>query len=181
MKSFLLALMFLISSVCTFSQTLPSKKEIYEVTNQFIHGTDSTYVRLNKHSDTERIFKDSSAFLSDTTYFSKADFAYFRLQLKEVKRSNWNQSRFTEVKTIRQWRIKWIFRNHRKGWKRFHEKFNKACLASCSIPIFTVDKTYCILYTGTQCGGLIGGGSTDIYKLENGKWVYVDSYGMWVS
>lgn len=181
MKSFLLTFVFLISSVYTFSQTLPSKKEIYEVTNQFIHGTDSTYMRLQKSSDTWRIFEDSSSFLSDTARFSAADFDYFRLQLKEIKTFDWNQNRFEKVRTISELRLKWIFRNNRKGWKRFHEKFNKSCLVSCSIPLFTVDKTYCILYKGVQCGGLLGEGSTDIYKLENGKWVYVDSYGMWVS
>ncbi|WP_430403394.1 hypothetical protein [Fluviicola sp.] len=170
----------IITSFNGFSQPLPSEKEIYDLAGQFIHGTDSTRVLLSKHSDKRTIYQDTSAFLHDTTYFSEADFAYFRLQLKGKDNFKWDQGRFKNVRTISQSKVKWIFRDM-KGWKRFHKKYPKMCLRSSSIPLFNVDKTYCIFYQAVQCGGLSGQGSTNIYKLENGKWIYVDSYGMWVS
>ena len=171
----------LITSFNGFSQSLPSKKEIYDLADQFIYGTDSTKVILSKHSDEWGIYQDTSAILHDTTYFSEADFAYFRLQLKGINNFKWDKGRFKNVQTIFRLKVKWIFRNHGKGWKRFHEKYPKMCLRSSSVPLFNSDKNYCVFYQGIQCGGLLGQGSTNIYKLENGKWIYVDSYGMWVS
>jgi hypothetical protein len=100
--------------------------------------------------------------------------------MKEIDEFKWEEARFDKIKTISSSRVKWIFRDL-NGWKRFHRKYPESCLRSCSIPLFNVDKTYCILYMGTQCGGLIGRGSIHVYKLETGKWIYVDSYSMWVS
>jgi len=180
MKSSLLILFLVLFSSYGLTQSLPSEKEIYDVMGQFLYRTDSSHIYLNKQPELRNLYEDSSAFLSDTTYFSTADFAYLRLQMKEMDDFRWKKARLNKVETISSSKVKWIFRD-RNGWKRFHRKHPKSCLRSCSMPLFSVNKTYCILYIGTQCGGLNGRGSINIYKLENGKWMYVDSYGMWVS
>ena len=180
MKSSLLILFFVLFSSYGLTQSLPSKKEIYDLMGQFLYRTDSSHIYLRKQSELISIYQDSSVFLSDTTHFSTADFAYFRLQMKEIEDFKWEKARLNNIKTIPSFKVKWIFRD-RNGWKRFHRKYPKSCLRSCSMPLFNVNKTCCILYVGTQCGGLNGGGSITIYKLKNGKWIYLDSYRMWVS
>ncbi|MDF3028825.1 MAG: hypothetical protein K0S23_3132 [Fluviicola sp.] len=180
MKSLIFVLVFA-ASFDVLSQTLPSREEMYDFSKQFIFGTDSVELLLLKNSDQWGFYKDTSVFLHDTTYFSNDDLAFFRVQLKEMNHFKWNQNRLQNVKTISRLKLKWIFRNYQKGWKRFCKKYPKRCYRSATMPIFNANKTYCIFYQSVQCGGLSGQGSTNIYKLEKGKWIYVDSYGMWVS
>lgn len=180
MKYLIFVLVFAVS-FNGLSQSLPSKEEIYDFSKEFIYGTDSVEILLSENSNQWGIYKDTSVFLNDTTRFSNDDLAFFRMQLRETDHFKWKQSRLKNVKTISKLKMKWIFRNYEKGWKRFHEKYPKRCYRSASMPIFNANKTYCIFYQATQCGGLLGQGSTNIYKMEKGKWIYVDSYGMWVS
>jgi hypothetical protein len=133
----------IIASFNGFSQSLPSKKEIYDFADQFIQGTDSSKVILSKYSDEWTIYQDTSAILHDTTYFSEADFSCFRLQLKGIDNFKWDQGRLKDVRTISRLKVKWIFRNHMKGWKRFHKKYPKMCLRSSSMPLFKVMTTLC--------------------------------------
>lgn len=161
------------------AQGKPSKKEIYDFINTQIHGSDSMKVCLEKQP-TKSFLGDTSIIFQDTTHFTAADFEYFRLQFRQAESFRWKESQMDHIKTLRRVRIKWIFRNREKGWKRFHKKF-ESCLFSCSMPVFNVSGTYCIVRWNRQCDGLNGRGGMDLYKWENNQWMFVESYSMWVS
>jgi len=99
---------------------------------------------------------------------------FFKEQFAKLGKVKWQKGKITGANLIPQKEIKKIFKR-KNGWKRFRKKYGN-CLTSISLPIFNLNYDYCIIYHWTQCDYLAGSGSIDLFKLENGKWIYVKSY-----
>lgn len=125
------------------------------------------------------IFGDDMTSIFEDTLFDNGDREFFRHQIIMMEKVRWQKNHITGAKVISHTKIKRIFRG-RNGWNRFRKKYGN-CLTSFSMPIFNKNYSYCIFYHWTQCDYLAGGGSLDLYKLENGKWTFVKSYMMGVS
>ena len=68
-----------------------------------------------------------------------------------------------------------------KFWERFSKKYGKHEYFSISKPLFSVDKKTAIVSYGFHCGSLCGGGSTEIYRLVDEKWVRIKTIETWIS
>lgn len=178
MKS-ILVLICLLQAAILFGQ---KKDEIYlEKVYDFINTTlvnDS--VRFNLADRTTFGFsgQDTTSILSDSL-FNDSDREYFRQQFALLGKEKWQQGKIKGATVIPRKELKKIFK-HKNGWERFRNKYGN-CLTSFSLPIFNATHDYCIVYHWTQCDYLAGGGSTDLFKFDNGKWVFVHSYTIGMS
>ena len=147
--------------------------------NDAICKTDTISFNLRENSEKRHIYNDTVSFMQDSTLFSKEDFDFFRIQIKEIEKFKWNGDLLRGAKVIAKSDINSVFKK-KKGWVKFRKKYGN-CLSSYSMPIFNKNYKYCIIQVGSQCDWLAGGGGTDVYKFEDGKWVYVKSYSWWIS
>lgn len=147
----------------------------------FINSTmtnDSIKFNLKDNTGFGIFIRDTSSILSDTI-FNDRDRDFFRKQIQQLGRIKWEQGKISGANIIPQKDIRKVFKK-KNGWERFRKKYGD-CLTSFSLPIFSANFEYCIIYQWTQCDYLAGGGSTDLYKFENGKWIYIQSYSTGVS
>lgn len=121
---------------------------------------------------------DTTSILTDSL-FNQADRYFFREQFAMMGNVNWEKGKIIGANVISQQDIKKVFKR-KNGWNKFRKKYGN-CLTSFSLPIFNNNYDYCIIYHWTQCDYLAGGGSTDLYKLENGKWIFIKSYMIGIS
>jgi len=69
--------------------------------------------------------------------------------------------------------------NTDSGWSSFSKKYGG--FSTFSIPLFSIDKSICIIYQSEICGRACGSGYLFVYVRRKGKWVLYRSYNMWIS
>ncbi len=159
------------------------KKEIINIEKvySFINSTltnDSIKFNLKDYSGFGIFIDDTLSILSDSL-FNDADRDFFRKQFRQLGKIKWEQGKISGATILPQKDINKVFKR-KGGWERFRKKYGD-CLTSFSLPIFSANFEYCIIYQWTQCDYLAGSGSTNLYKFENGKWIYIQSYSIGVS
>ncbi len=124
-------------------------------------------------------FEPDSTLLESDSLFTEQDILFFSKQMEYAETHSWESGKINNSKLIPQGKLKRIFRD-KKGWKRFRRKIG-GCMNYLGLPIFTTDYHYCIFFQWVQCDGLMGKGNVSLYKFEDGKWTFVDTYAMGVS
>jgi len=153
----------------------------FEKVYGFINSTltnDTIRFNLSDNTGFGMFIEDIASILTDSL-FTSSDREYFREQLVMAGNLKWQQGKISGANVIPQKDIKKVFKK-KGGWERFRKKYGN-CLTSFSLPIFSANYEYCIIYQWTQCDYLAGGGSTDLYKYENGKWIFIQSYSIGMS
>lgn len=125
-------------------------------------------------------FGDTADVFSDTI-FTKADVTFLKYQLKKCSHFKWKDGTLYGATIIAEERIEKMFERGTDGWQQFYKNYGNTGFHKYSVPLFSVDKSLCIVYMGFHCGGLCGEGSTRIYKKKHGYWHLVKEYGSWVS
>jgi hypothetical protein len=68
------------------------------------------------------------------------------------------------------------------GWGAFHRKYSKAFgITILSLPGVNDEHNRAVLYVGTSCGTLCGGGSLLYLSNENGEWKVINAVTIWQS
>lgn len=178
-KYFLFSLVTFLFEIQVYGQNTQSIN--FEKVFQFLNSTmTNDTLKFNLSEETGfGIFGDDTASIYKDTLFDNDDIEFFRRQVTMMEKTTWQKDQITGANVISQSKIKRIFRG-KNGWNRFRKKYGN-CLTTFSMPVFSKNYNYCIFYHWTQCDYLAGGGSLDLYKLENGKWIFVKSYMMGVS
>ena len=96
---------------------------------------------------------------------SEKEINHIAEQLGNSKLPVWTNIYFDSARIVSQQYVN----NFRKntGSTPVHYKF--------SIPYFTKDKNYCVIYYESYCGTLCAEQSLRLYKNENGKWIAIKS------
>jgi hypothetical protein len=159
-----------------------SSKDYYEFFNSFIRADSIHAFNLASNPDFDRILKDSSSIFHDTALFSNADIEFIRNQIKAARHFKWRSNGILGSHVISSKKIARIFKNGPdEGWTELHKKYKNG-FATFSVPLFSLDRSICIVYKAGHCGGLCGHGGTSVYKKVNGKWTFIESIGMiWIS
>lgn len=151
--------------------------KVYSFVN-FTLTYDSIKFNLKDYTGFGIFIDDTLSILSDSL-FNDEDRAFFREQFTLLGKIKWEQGKISGATIIPKKDIKKVFKR-KDGWERFRKKYGN-CLTSFSLPIFSANFEYCIIYHWTQCDYLAGGGSTDLYKFDNGKWIFIQSYSIGMS
>jgi hypothetical protein len=124
--------------------------------------------------DTTQIFQD--------TLFSIADRAYIRQQCINLRNRQfqWKNGMLKGIKVIDGARVRQVFDSAGadSGWTAYYHIFRQG-YNKFSVPLFSLDKTKCIVYRGFECGHT-GIGNTNAFVKKNTKWVLALSCGPWV-
>lgn len=120
-----------------------------------------------------------SKFLIESTTYSNDELAFIK-DKKYPSLTKWSKDLFTTIKIISKDSIDLIFKDNSKWWPYFHKNIGSS-FNSFSIPIFLRNYTYCLFYSDNHCGGECGDGKLTLYKMENNKWVEIQSYCNWIS
>lgn len=153
----------------------------FEKVYSFINSTKTNdTIKFNLSDNTSfGIFGDDTTSMLTDTLFNEVDRAYFRMQFAQLGKVKWQAGKIKGANVIPKKSIHAIFKK-KNGWEIFREKYGD-CLTTFSLPIFSKDFNYCVMYQWTQCDYLAGSGHTNLYKFENGKWIFVKCYMMGVS
>jgi hypothetical protein len=174
----LITILFLIGSNIYGQKTeVINFEKVYNFINSTI-SNDTTKFNLSDRTSFGMFGDDTTSILTDSL-FDKVDRDYFREQFAMLGKVKWQTGKIIGANIIPQQNISKVFKK-KNGWNKFRKKYGN-CLTSFSLPIFSKDYDYCIIYHWTQCDYLAGGGSTDLYKLENGKWIFIKSYMIGIS
>ena len=168
-----------------FGQTLDkriSPNDYYEFFNSFIKGDSIHTFNLESNPELNEILRDTLSIFNDTALFSVTDIQFIKAQLKTGQKFKWKSNGILGSNVISSKKIARIFKSGvDEGWAEFNSKYTNG-FATYSVPLFSSDKTICIVYKAKRCGGLCGHGGTSVYKKVNGKWTFLKSIGMiWVS
>ena len=155
-----------------------SKKEYYDLYNSIYRG-DTEEVLLSDFPATKNILKDTSEIFSDT-FFSSKDKIFMLAQLNNAKHFRWKNGEINHKKILNHRKISRVFRKGVNGWGKFYSMYGEG-FARYSIPIFSFNRCFCIVYTSYHCGGLCGGGGTCLYQKIGNEWVYIKRYSGWIS
>lgn len=153
----------------------------FEKVYSFINSTltnDTKKFNLSDPTSFGMFGDDTTSILTDSI-FDQADRDFFREQFAMLDNVKWEKGKIIGANLISQHDITKVFKR-KNGWNKFRKKYGD-CLTSFSLPLFNKNYDYCIIYHWTQCDYLAGGGSTDLYKLENGKWIFIKSYMIGIS
>ncbi|WP_431162554.1 hypothetical protein [Flagellimonas beolgyonensis] len=153
----------------------------FEKVYSFLNSTminDKTEFNLSDQTDIE-IFGDITKLIFKDSLFDNEDREFIRNQISMLGKVKWQDGKIMGANIISQKDINLVFKS-RNGWDKFRKKYG-GCLTNFSLPIFNKNDNYCIFYNWTQCDYLSGGGSLDLYKFENGKWIFIKSYVKGVS
>ncbi len=179
MKTFTTISLIILISSNIFGQNTETVnlEKMYSFVNSTMTN-DSIKFNLNENTGFGIFIDDTLSILSDSL-FNDEDRAFFREQFALLGKIKWEQDKISGATIIPKKDIKKVFKR-KGGWERFRKKYGN-CLTSFSLPIFSANSEYCIIYRWTQCDYLAGGGSTDLYKFDNGKWIFIQSYSIGMS
>jgi len=177
--SFIFVYAFILLTTNLIGQTLPSGNEIHEFMSKGILKENKSNIILASKSERYFINKDSVSFLNDTTHFSQKDIKYLRLQLKKLQEFEWNDETISGAEIINSKKLERLFKK-KDFWEKYYKKYDGS-LNFYSMPIFNLDKTYCIIQIGSQSYKKSGGGATYLYKFINGEWIKEKIYSFWES
>lgn len=147
-------------------------EKVYSFLNSTMTN-DTIKFNLSDQSTFGMFGNDTSSIINDTM-FDNLDKEYIRQQFAMLGNVTWQKGKIVGANIIPRQDINKVFKK-KKGWDAFRKKYGY-CLTTFSLPIFNKNHDYCIMYHWTQCDYLAGGGSTDLYKYENGKWIFIKSY-----
>jgi hypothetical protein len=72
--------------------------------------------------------------------------------------------------------------NRKNGWAEFHEKYpTTRALVAISLPGINRERDRALLYIGSSCGPVCGGGVLVLLSKTDGKWKVVNTLDVWVS
>lgn len=154
-----------------------NSEKVYSFMNSTMTN-DSIKFNLKDNTGFGIFIRDTSSILSDSI-FNDSDRDFLRVQLVQLGKIKWEQGKISGATVIPLKDIRKVFKK-KDGWERFRKKYG-TCLTSFSLPIFSANFEYCVIYQWTQCDYLAGGGSTDLFKFENGKWIFIRSYSIGMS
>lgn len=169
----------------SFSQTV--KKEEYYIFLNSINQQDSSIVILEKKA-AQIDFKEIKDDILTDSLFTQEDKAFLISQIENIKNFKWEKGKLKNVKIIRLnrrglWnRIKRVLQIKQDFWEKFHRNYGEnSGYSSLSIPIFTIDRKTCIVYSSWIGGWLNGSGGVMVLKKVGNKWSIIKYYTMWVS
>ena len=159
-----------------------SPKEYYDFFNLLVNPDSVNQFNLESQASFDDLVSDSASIFTDTALFSTKDVQFMKLQIGAAQSFRWKPGKILGARVISSNKIKEIFTSGvDEGWMMFYKKYGRSFM-TYSVPLFTIDKKTCVVYTARHCGGLCGQGSTSLYKKINGKWIFIHSIGMiWVS
>ena len=172
----LIAIVFWASAASRVLAQLNEEK-VHEFLNAFMEK-DSAVFQLQGRASFGFFGKYLPGIFGDTI-FTENDSIFMNRQFLLSEKQHWKNGEFDKAHIITEHVFRRTFR-HGDGWNKFHKKFAD-CLRSWSLPIFNQEYTYCVFYHWIQCDYLAGGGTLDLYRWINGKWVFEKSYAMGMS
>jgi hypothetical protein len=67
------------------------------------------------------------------------------------------------------------------NWASFHDTYQSDSITLVSRPGLDSDRTHALLYAGSSCGSLCGGGVLIFLTKENGQWKVTNKANIWMS
>lgn len=126
---------------------------------------DSKYYVKNSHND---------------TLFNADDLNAMQKQFDWHKNITWQAIMLKHARLITEADIAQIkIDTNTAHWQDFLMKHGQGAYCHISIPLFSVNKKLCALYTDNFCGPRCGSGSIVLYRFKNGKWKYLQSIIIW--
>ncbi len=169
---------------------LVSDKEIYEVIISVI-GPPIKDSLMSTNYITEDIsmkfIEEEPDFLKDgslDTLFTPKDIEFIKKQIKTINNFKLKQE-LLEGKIVipsdTLAKFHTIKNGERTFWDNYRRKYGYKCFYTIGLPLFSLDRKTVITISGFTCGGLNGGGATEVYRKVNGKWILIATLRSWVS
>jgi hypothetical protein len=169
---------------------LVTELELYEVINFMLPAIKSNN-QMNSNYVTEDVMmkivsKENNYLELDKmdSLFTKNDAEFIKKQLKGIDKFKLKQKLMLDKIIIPSDTLS-KFQNNKINslgfWENYRQKYGNKGFHTISLPLFSLDKKTVIITIGFHCGGLCGGGATEIYKKINGKWTLIKTLNNWVS
>lgn len=130
--------------------------------------------------DTFNNLIDTKGKLFDTI-FAKSDSTFLNGQIAMAAHFYWGPGMIDGSTVVNKADIDALFRSGGDGWSSFNKMYKVDSYCQYSVPLFSSDRTICIVLCSEYCGSLCGEGDVYYYKKINGKWQVVYHYVRWVS
>lgn len=162
-------LLFILVSISLLACSHDDKTSIPNLaeTKSFFEQVDDSILTKGSFllvNTVQREWKD--LFVRTASYqkaLSDEDIQFISKQFDNTSIRNWTNDVFDSARIVSQDYIRNFQKN--TGSTPVHYKF--------SLPYFSKDKKYCILYYDHYCGNLCAEQSLRLYKQENGKWTVI--------
>jgi len=169
----------LLSKAQKYSAITISDGEVLEFLNS-IQASSSTPIVLSETPETESLVRVLKRVLADTI-FTNDERDFIRRELTNLSDYKWKKGMIKNTRIITEHEIdKLFYKKKADGWPMFYYKYGKG-ITGFSVPLFTADKTKCIVFRSYSCGAVCGEGAGMIYKKVDGKWVLMAVIPDWVS
>ncbi|MCW3124641.1 MAG: hypothetical protein JWO03_299 [Bacteroidetes bacterium] len=114
---------------------------------------------------------------SADSLFSKEDIRYMLGQMKHLPVKKWNGRKMVAGTIIPERKLPDIYATRQsRGWIGFYERYGRHSYYEFSVPLFSEDKTKCIISVSRLCGGLCGSSFIFIMEKKGDGWVVRDHY-----
>lgn len=184
MRYIVFAVLIVIASACS----KPSQEdEMYDAVNQIIKdlegenwvadGKPSYNYILDKPTVGEALSMEGMRKIlsGETTqkYFSEEDIKVLRAQVEVYKHSVYDANRIVNKKLISTQKLQQLAEKDWKNlWNVYEQQYGKTGYYNISFPIFSADKNKMLVSIET-CGFRSGSmGWINVYRKEDGKWVF---------
>jgi len=104
--------------------------------------------------------------------FTSLDTGFIARQIDAYKNFQWDTTIVDSARIVSQSTVDTIFKNSKEGsgWERFTKLYGREELYHLSLPIFTLDKNYCIVEIHRSCGSLCGTYCVVVFKRHGKQW-----------
>lgn len=184
MKYIVFIILISIASACSkFSQ----EDEMYDAVNQVIQELEGegwvaegrpsySYILDKPTVGSTQSMEGMEKILSDETtqkYFSEEDIKVLRVQVESYKNTVYNANRIVNKKLISTHKLQHLAEKDWKNiWNVYEQQYGKTGYYNISFPIFSADKNKMLVSIET-CGFRSGSmGWVNVYRKEDGKWVF---------
>jgi|GEM_PF-4584864 hypothetical protein len=129
----------------------------------------------------QNLLLDKNFQIARDSLFSKDDIEYMKQQARTHHTIFWSQKKLPSIKMISRAKLDSVFKTDGDGWNSFYKNCGSGYY-SYSIPLFSLDKTKCIVYYSDASGFLAASGNIFIcVKGKAGNWFVFKSRMTWVS
>ena len=110
------------------------------------------------------------------TIFSKNDSAFLKKQVMQAATFFWAPGAIENTTVLSKPYIEYLYSE--PGGR---DRFSNDGFCSYSVPVFSSNRTLCIIMCAHYCGNLCSQGDVYYYKKINGKWKVIYHYSLWIN
>jgi|GEM_PF-2216960 len=172
---------FLVLGYCSLAQTkvpVIAEREYYEFFNAIPNPLAELHPVIQSEPELFNMYdapQTNDRKLFDTI-FSKSDTTFLVNQTIKAKSFYWGPGMINGATVVNKSDLGQIIGNDDAGWDRFDKMYRTRGYWVYSVPLFSVDKSICVVKYTNYCGNLCKANYVYYYKKEGDTWKAIYHY-----